>query len=93
MHPRVTVWNHEALPRVTIWHHKAMPSDASDPEGRILLSALSNHDRFFFFHTFRSPAFDFNIGVAMNKSYCITLMSAILKVDVCEVTMTSTSTS
>ena len=35
------------------WHHN------SDLEGRIFLSAPNNHDRFFFLHTFRAPAFDF----------------------------------
>ena len=45
----------------------------SDPEGRIFLSAPNSHDRFFFLHT--SPAFDFNVGVAIN---------------VCDVAMTST---
>ena len=40
----------------------------SDPEGRIFLSASNNHDRFFFLHTFWSPAFDFNVGVAINES-------------------------
>ena len=63
----------------------------SDPEGRIFLSTPNNHDRFFFSHTFRSPVFEFNIGVAINKSCSYTLMSAILKVDVvCDVAMTST---
>ena len=43
---------------------------------------------------FRSPAFDFNVRVVMNKSCCFMLMSAILKADVvCDVTMTSTATS
>ena len=66
----------------------------SDPEGWIFQSAPNNHDRFFFLHTFRSHAFDFNVGVAMNKSCCFTLTYAILKVDVvCDVTMTSTATS
>ena len=40
----------------------------SDPEGRIFLSVPNNHDRFFFLHTFSSPAFDFNVGVAINES-------------------------
>ena len=40
----------------------------SDPEGRIFRSApKTKHDRFFFLHTFRSPAFGFNVG-AMNES-------------------------
>ena len=48
----------------------------------------------FFLHTFRSPAFDFNVIVAMNESCCFTLTSTTLKVDVVrDVTMTSTSTS
>ena len=59
----------------------------SDPEGQIFLSAPNSHDRFFFLHTFLSPAFDFNIGVAINESCSYTLTFTILKVDV---TMTST---
>ena len=63
----------------------------SDLEGRIFLSVPNNHDRFFFLHTFRSPAFDFNTGIAVNESNSCMLMSAILKVDVLSnVTMTST---
>ena len=54
----------------------------SDSEGRIFLATPNNHDSFFFLHTFRPPAFDFNVRVTMNKSHCFTLMSAILKVDV-----------
>ena len=54
----------------------------SDPEGRNFLSIPNNCDRFFFLHTFSSPAFDFNIGVAINKSRSYTLTSATLKVDV-----------
>ena len=61
-----------------------MPSDmpSSDSEGRIFLSAPNNHDRFFFLHTFWSPAFDFNVGVTINESRSYTLTYAILKVDV-----------
>ena len=70
---------------------RVMPN--SDPEERIFLSAPNNRDRFFFLQIFRYPAFDLNVGVAMNESYCFTLTSAILKVDVCDVTVTSTSTS
>ena len=56
----------------------------SDPEGPIFLSVL-------FLHTILSPAFDFNVGVAINESCFFTLTSAILKVDVfCDVAMTST---
>ena len=59
-------------------------------------------DRFFYPHrttmidsfsciSFWSPAFDCNIGVAMNESCFFTLTSSILKVDiVCDVAMTST---
>ena len=62
-----------------------------NPEGRIFLSAPSNHDRFFFLHTFSSPAFDFNVEVAISKSRSYTLASAILKIDVvCDVAMMST---
>ena len=56
------------------------------------LSAPNNHDIFIFtfLHIFRSPAFDFNVGVAMNESYCFTLTSAMFKVDVVSyVTMTT----
>ena len=67
----------------------------SDPEGRIFLSASNNHDRFFFLHIFRAPAFDFNVEVAVYMSRFFTLTSAILKIDVifdivCDATMTST---
>ena len=66
----------------------------SDPKGRTFLSAPNTHERFFFLHIFQSPSFDFNVGVAMNESCCFTLMPTILKVDViCDVTMTSSSTS
>ena len=68
---------------------RVMPN--SDPEGWIFLSAPNSRDRFFFLHTFWSPAFDFNVGVAINESHSYTLTSAILKVEVvCDVTMTST---
>ena len=61
--------------RVTVWHHK----DFS-------IRTKQSYDRFFFLHTFRPTAYDFNVGVAMNKSYCFTWTSAILKVDVlCDV--------
>ena len=66
--------------------YRVMPN--SHPEGQILLSATNNHDRFFFMHTFWSPAFDFNAGFTIN--FMVT--STILKIDVeCDVTMTSTS--
>ena len=42
---------------------RVMPN--GDPEGRIFLSGANNHDNFFFLHTFWSPAFDFNAGVAI----------------------------
>ena len=64
----------------------------TDPEGWIFLYAPNNHDLFFFLHTFWSPTFDLNVGVANNKSISYTLTSAMLKVDVvCYITMTSTS--
>ena len=67
---------------------RVMPN--SDPAGRIFLSAPNNHDRFFFLHTLWSPAFDFNIGVAINEWRSYMLTTAILRVDVlCDVTMTS----
>ena len=62
----------------------------SDPEGWMFLSVPNSHDRFFFLHTFWSPAFDFNIGVAINVSCSYMLTSTILKVSVvCDVAMTS----
>ena len=58
--------------------------------GWIFLAALHNHDRFFFMHTFRVPASDFNVKVTMNKSCSYTLMSGNLKTDVvCDVTMST----
>ena len=39
----------------------------NDPEVQIFLSAPNNHDRLFFLHTFRYPAFDFNAGVPINE--------------------------
>ena len=46
----------------------------------------------FFLHTFWSPAFEFNVGVAINESHSYTLTSAIFKVDViCDVAMMSFS--
>ena len=48
------------------WFRRTMPN--SDPKGRIFLSAPKSHDRFFFLHTFWSPSFDFNVGVAINES-------------------------
>ena len=48
---------------------RVMPN--SDPEGRIFLSAPNSHYRYFFLHTFWSPAFDFNVGVAINESCCL----------------------
>ena len=48
-------------PRVTVTKLcRVMPN--TDPEGRIFLSAWNNHDRFFFLHAFRSPAFDLYVG-------------------------------
>ena len=55
------------------------------------LSVPSNNDRFFFLHTLWSPAFDFNVGVAINESRSYSLTSSILKVAiVCDGAMTST---
>ena len=66
-----------------------LPSDAKqDPEERIFLSAPNSHGRFFFLHTFWSPAFDFTVGCPDNESRSYTLSSVILKVDV---VMTSTT--
>ena len=45
---------------------RVMPN--SDPKGQIFLFTPSNHDGFFFLHTFWSPAFDFNVGVTINES-------------------------
>ena len=64
----------------------------SNPEGRIFLSAPNNYDRFFFSHTFWSPAFDFNVEVTINESRYYTLTSDLLKVDViCDVAMTNSN--
>ena len=63
----------------------------SDPDGWIFLSTPNSHGRFFFLHTLWSPAFDFNVGVAINESRSYTLTSTILKVEVvCDVAMRST---
>ena len=62
----------------------------SDHQGRNFLSSPNNHDRFFFLHTFWSPALDFNVRVAINELCSYIVMSAILKVnDVCDVAMLS----
>ena len=67
---------------IRLW--RVMPN--SDSEGQIFLSApinndfLSapiNHNRFFFLHTIRSPAFYFTIGVAINVSCSFPLTSVI----------------
>ena len=58
---------------------RVMPN--SDPEGLIFLSAPNNPDRFFFLYISWSPAFDFNVGVAINEWRFYTWTSAILKVD------------
>ena len=79
----VTVWHHEALPKAE-WCQTVISKE------RIFLSAPNNHDRFFFLHTFWSQAFDFNLGVAIDMSLSLKLPSAIMKVDVCDVAMTST---
>ena len=85
------VWgaDREICPRVTVWLCQVMPN--SDPEGWIFLSPPNNHDRFFFLHTFWSPAFNFKTGFAINASHFYLLMSAILKIDIkYDITMTST---
>ena len=61
-----------------------------DPEEQSFLSAPNNRDRFIFLHTFQPLVFNFNVGVALNESCSYTLTSAILKVDVYDVTMQST---
>ena len=61
-------------------HFKASWCHNSDPKGQIFLSA-PNNDRFFFLHTFWSPAFDFNVGVAIKESGSYMLTPAILQVD------------
>ena len=81
------VWIEKSA-RGSLFGSLVMPN--SDPEGRIFLYAPSNHDRFFFSHTFRSPACDFNVGFAINESLSFTLTSAILKGNV---KMTSAPTS
>ena len=64
----------------SLWYYKNFPSDAKQ-WSRVMdfLSAPNNHDRFFFMHTFWSPAFDFNIRVAFKESRSCMWMSAILK--------------
>ena len=63
----------------------------SDPEGQNFLSTRNMHDRFYFLHTFCSPVFDFNVGIAINMPCFYMLMSTILKIDViCDVAMMST---
>ena len=58
---------------------------------RTFLSAPRDHDIFFFLHIVLSPAFYFNVGVAINESCSYTLTSAIFKTEfVCDVIMTST---
>ena len=67
-------------PRDTVWDHR----------GQIFLSALNNHDGFFFLHIFQSLAFDVNIEVAINEPRSFTLTSTILKFDViCDIALTS----
>ena len=50
---------------------RVMPNGG--PVGQILLYAPNIYDRFFFLHTFRSPAFEFNVGVAINESRSFTM--------------------
>ena len=79
----------KSCPRVTVWHHKALPSDAKQWSRGI---APNNHYRLFFLHTFWSPVFDFNVGVAINDLCSYTLPSVILKVDVlCDVNSTQSA--
>ena len=64
--------------------HEAVPSDAKQwSRGAAFISAPNNHDRFFFLHTGMSwsPAFDFNVGVAINEWCFYKSTSAILEVD------------
>ena len=73
---KMAVWVWDIHPRVT--HCLA----SQGFEGQIFLSTPNNHNRFFFLHTCWSPAFDFNIGFAINESRSYMLMSAILKVGI-----------
>ena len=59
----------------------------SDPKGQFFLSAPNNYARFFFLHTFGSPAFDVNLGIAIKDSHSYTLTSVILKVDAAKLPM------
>ena len=53
---------------VKLYEYQKSSQSQCDSEGWIFLSAPNNHGRFFFLHTFWSPALDFNVGVAINKS-------------------------
>ena len=82
------MWGAESV-RGSLFGSLLMPN--SDPEGQTFLSAPNNHDRFFFLHTFWSPAFDFNGGFSINASHVYMLTSAILKIVVeYDITMTPT---
>ena len=93
------VWgaDRKILLRVTVWHHEALPSYAKHCRSQEKDFSIRSYMcqttmiRFFFLHSFWSPVFDINLGVAINESLFYTLTSAILKVDiVCDVAMTST---
>ena len=61
----------------------------SDPEGQIFLSAPNIHDILLLAYL-SNTSVDVNVGVSMNEPCSLTLMSAILKVDVVvDITMTS----
>ena len=47
---------------------RVMPN--SDSEGWIFIFAPNKRYRFFFLHTFLSPAFDFNVGIPVNIPTC-----------------------
>ena len=79
---------------IRIFHVCEVRTVKSVPRDSCLSSrgfAPNNHDILFFLHTFRAPAFDFNVGAAMNESRSLTLASDIMKIDVvCDVAMMST---
>ena len=83
------MWAYKNLSWVFGTDRKIRPSGSRLPS-RIFLYVPNNHDRFFFLPTLWCPAFDFNVGVEINKSDSYTLTSTILKVDVvCDIAVTS----
>ena len=85
------VADRKICPRVTVWHHTALPNDAKQWSQGMNFSICTKQLWFFFLHTLCSPAFNFNVGVAINELHSYMLTSPILKGDVvCDIAMTST---